>query len=199
MASLRSLGPYDSEDDFFEAFNLVKAMVEEMYEDRKKAKGESTSVKTEAIKEEVEGEEPPEPPSYPSSSSSSSSSDEIKHSYHKRKNNSKKSSHSHDLSFLNIDVKFDFHTYDREFNAKKLDNWIKQIEVYCRVHKIIHDTSRIQLVTLCLSNTTLIWWESRTQANLIQHGKIVSSWIEFIVALRNKFYPLAYMKTSMIA
>jgi hypothetical protein len=70
MDSPRRLGPYDSEDDFFEAFNLMKAMVEEMYEDRKKAKGESTSVKTEAVKEEGEGEEPPEPPSSPSSSSS---------------------------------------------------------------------------------------------------------------------------------
>jgi hypothetical protein len=45
MASPRRLGPYDSKDDFFEAFNLMKVMVEGIYEDRKKAKGESTSVK----------------------------------------------------------------------------------------------------------------------------------------------------------
>jgi hypothetical protein len=50
-----------------------------------------------------------------------------------------------------------------------------------------------------MSDTTLIWWESKAQADLIQHGKIISSWIEFIVALRKQFYPLAYMKTSMIA
>jgi hypothetical protein len=68
MDSPRKLGPYDFEDDFFEAF-LMKAMVEEMYKDRKKTKGESTSVKTKAVKEETEGEEPPEPPSSPSSSS----------------------------------------------------------------------------------------------------------------------------------
>jgi hypothetical protein len=71
MASPRRLGPYNFEYYFFEAFNLMKAMVEEMYEDRKKAKGESTSVKTKEIK--GEGEEPREPPSSPSSSSSSSS------------------------------------------------------------------------------------------------------------------------------
>jgi hypothetical protein len=51
MASTRRLCPYKFEDDFFEAFNLMKAMVEKMYEDRKKAKGESTSVKNEAVKE----------------------------------------------------------------------------------------------------------------------------------------------------
>jgi hypothetical protein len=42
-------------------------------------------------------------------------------------------------------------------------------------------------------------WESWTQVDLIQHGKIISSWIEFVVALRKKFYPLDYMQTSMIA
>jgi hypothetical protein len=70
MVSPRMLGPYESEDDFLEPFHLMKAMVQEMYKDRKKAKGESTSVKIEAVKVEGEGEEPLEPPS-PSSSSSS--------------------------------------------------------------------------------------------------------------------------------
>jgi hypothetical protein len=33
MDSPRMLGPYESEDDFFEEFNLMKIMVEKMYED----------------------------------------------------------------------------------------------------------------------------------------------------------------------
>ena len=49
-----------------------------------------------------------------------------------------------------------------------------------------------------MSGTTLIWWESRAQVDLVQHGKIISSWVEFISAMRNKFYPLAYNQTSMI-
>ena len=36
-----------------------------MYEDRKKAQGESTLVKNKELKEEGEGEEPPEPLSSP--------------------------------------------------------------------------------------------------------------------------------------
>jgi hypothetical protein len=99
---------------------------------------------------------------------------------------------------LKLHVKFDFPTYDGDLNAEKLDNWVKQIEVYCRVQKIIEDTSRIQLATLFLSNTTLIWLETQTKVDLIKHGKIISSLIEFTVALRKKFYPLAYMQTSMI-
>ena len=70
--------------------------------------------------------------------------------------------------------------------------------MYCKVQKIIHDTSRIQLATLRMSNTTLTWWESKAQVHLIQHCKIISSWVEFIVALRKQFYPLAYMQTTII-
>jgi hypothetical protein len=100
------------------------------------------------------------------------------------------------LPLLKVDVNFDFLTYDGELNAK-LDNWVKQIEVYCTIQKIIQDTSRIQLANLRLIDIALIWWESRTQDDLIEHGKIISSWIEFTYALRKKLYPLAYMKTSM--
>jgi hypothetical protein len=34
MSSPRKLGPYASEDDFFEAFKLMQAMVEEIYHER---------------------------------------------------------------------------------------------------------------------------------------------------------------------
>jgi hypothetical protein len=155
-----------------------------------------TMVKTEADRG-GEGEEPPGYPSSPSLSSSSSlssSCDGSKRSSHKRKKRSKKSSCSHDPPLLNLDVKLNLSTYDGELNAEKLDNWVKQIEVYCRVHKITHDTSKIQLATLRLSGTTLIRWESQTHVDLIQHGKIISSWTEFIVALRKQFYTLAYMQ-----
>jgi hypothetical protein len=37
---------------------------------------------------------------------------------------------------LKLDVMFDFPTSDGYLNAKKLNNWVKQIELYCRVHKI---------------------------------------------------------------
>lgn len=60
------------------------------------------------------------------------------------------------------------------------------------------DIAKVQLDTLRLGSTTLIWWESWTQAYLIQHGKIISSWIEFITALRKQFYPFVNMKTRMI-
>lgn len=54
------------------------------------------------------------------------------------KNSSKKFSHTHNElpghnPLLTLYVKFDLPIYDRELNAKKLDNWVKQIEIYCSV------------------------------------------------------------------
>lgn len=37
--------------------------------------------------------------------------------------------------FLKIDIQFEFPIYNGEVNAKKLDNWICQIEVYCRMQR----------------------------------------------------------------
>jgi hypothetical protein len=52
MASPRRLGPYDSEDDFFEEFNLMKSMVEDIYNERGQQRGEGESL----VKEEGGGE-----------------------------------------------------------------------------------------------------------------------------------------------
>jgi hypothetical protein len=189
MTSLRKLGPYDSKDDFFEAFNLIKSMVEEMYEGRKKVKEEDKPEKVEPVKDEGGGG-PSEPPSPYSLSAS-------EHSSHNKKS-TKKTFNSHNFPLSKLDVKFELPIYDGELNVEKLDNWIKQIEVYCKVQRIVEDTTKIQLATLCLGGTTLIWWESKTKVDLVQHGTIISSWDEFTVAIRKQFYPLAYVQKTIM-
>ena len=67
--------------------------------------------------------EPPEPPS-PSSSDNSSSSSH--HSNMHNRNTSKK-------PFLNLDVKFYLPTYNGEYSADNLNNWIRNIEVYFKI------------------------------------------------------------------
>jgi hypothetical protein len=60
------------------------------------------------------------------------------------------------------------------------------------------DTTKIQLVSLQLSGTTLIWWGSKTQVDLVQNGKVISSWDKFTKATRKQFYPLSYTQTTII-
>ena len=102
------------------------------------------------------------------------------------------------MPHLKLDIKFDLPMYNGELNAEKLDNWIRQIEVYCRIQKFTEDVVKIQLASLQLGGTALIWWESRSQEDLAMKGKIVSSWYEFTSTLKKQFYPLGYMQQAMM-
>lgn len=122
--------PLGSESQFIESFKTLQAMVEEMYLEFKKGRGESTAT----LKPDKGAEErflvaPPEgkrkrempPPPSPSSSSSSSL------------HNNSSSKEKNKTSLIQLDVKFDLPIYDGKLNAKKLNNWIRQIDVYCKV------------------------------------------------------------------
>lgn len=51
--------------------------------------------------------------------------------YHQKRKRKKVS------SLINLDIKFDLLIYDGELNVEKIDNWIRQVEVYYRIQKIV--------------------------------------------------------------
>ena len=57
---------------------------------------------------------------------------------------------------LKLDIKFELPIYNGKLNAKKMDNWICQIEVYCMIQKFTEDSIKIQLASLQLGGTALI-------------------------------------------
>jgi hypothetical protein len=57
-------------------------------------------------------------------------------------------------------VKFELLMYDGEVNAERLDNWVRQMEVYCNVQQIKDETTQIKLASLRLTDTPLFWWQS---------------------------------------
>jgi hypothetical protein len=83
------------------------------------------------------GGDPPELPSSPSSSSSSS----YEHSHHSQ-HSSHKSSFKKPL--LKLDVKFALPMFNGYANPEKLDNWIQQVEVYCRVQHIDEEEVKVK-------------------------------------------------------
>jgi hypothetical protein len=70
--------------------------------------------------------------------------------------------------------------------------------VYCRIERIIDDETNIHLASLILDSATLIWWEAKTQEDMKKHGKVLSFWNDFIVAIKRQFYPLAYMQKAIM-
>ena len=145
------------------------------------------------------GKPPPSPPSPSSSSSSSSSSPSASSS-----TSTTKTTHTHSKAtkgktpLLKLDIKFELPMYNGEVNAERVNNWIRQLEVYFRIQKLHEDDINIQLASLRLEGATLVWWEAKTQEEMRIHGKISISWVEFISSIKRQFYPLAYMKKAIM-
>ena len=86
------------------------------------------------------GGKPPPPPLSSSSSSSSASSSST---------STTKTTHTHSkipkgkTPSLKLDIKFELPMYNGEVNAENLDNWICQLEVYCRIQNLQEDGIKI--------------------------------------------------------
>ena len=119
------------------------------------------------------GNPPPSPPSSSSSSSSpsTSSSPSIAKTTHTHSKYTKGKT-----PLLKLDVKFELPMYNGEVNAEKLDNLIHQLEVYFIILDLHEDDIKIQLDSLRMEGSTLIWREARTQEDIKNHGKISMSW-----------------------
>jgi hypothetical protein len=129
---------------FYRMSEMVKRMYG-YYEKRMKKKGKKkeSHEDDDASVNQGFGGDPLEPLSSPSSYISSSS----EHSHH--------SHHSiHKTSFkkplLKLDIKFSLHMFNGDINPEKLDNWIRQVEVYCHVHHIDEEEVKVKLDSLRL-------------------------------------------------
>ena len=86
-----------------------------------------------------------------------------------------------------------------EVTVEKLDNWIQQLEVYCRIQNPQEDDIKIQLASLRLEGAALVWWEAKTKEEMRIHGKVSITWVEFVSAIKRQFYPLAYMQKAIMS
>ena len=57
---------------------------------------------------------------------------------------------------------------------------------------------KIQLASLRLGGTALVWWEGNTKADLKNHGKIFLPGMN-VSTIKKQFYPLAYMQQAMMS
>jgi hypothetical protein len=170
-------------------------MVERMYGDYKKGmknkgkKNEAHEDDDASVNQGVVGDSP-EPLSSPLSSSSSSS-EHFHHSHH----SSHKSSFKKPL--LKLDEKFALAMFNGDANPEKIENWIRQVEVYCCVQHINEEEFKVQLDSLRFEGTALIWWERKLQ-DISKCVNLLSSWSEFKSMTRKQFYPLGYLHKAMM-
>ena len=72
---------------------------------------------------------------------------------------------------LKLDIKYNLPMFNGEVNDKKQDDWVQQIEVYCRIQKLARYEAKIQQASLRHGGTTLIWWKRKNQEDLIVKGE----------------------------
>ena len=49
-----------------------------------------------------------------------------------------------------------------------------------------------------MEGAALVWWEAKIKEEIKKHGKIILSWINFITAIKQKFYPLAHLQKAIM-
>jgi hypothetical protein len=184
----------EQEKNFHMVFYHMSKMVKQMYGDyekrmKKKWKKKEAQADDDASINQGDGGDPPKPPSSPSISIPYSS----EHSHH-----SHHSSHKYSFKklLLKLDVKFSLPIFNGYVNPEKLYNWIRQVEVYCHVQQIDEEEVKVQLTSLRLEGTALVWWERKLQ-NISKCGNLLSSWLEFKSTIRKKNY-LGYLHKAMI-
>jgi len=121
-----------SDEQFQQEFFSMQQMLGELYKDKKARDATYSSKTSKKDKGKCKTDKPPSPPSSSSSSSSSSNVEsEIEEKPMK-------------TSLLKLDIKFELPIYDGEMNPKKLDNWIKKLELYCCIQNISNNKTKIQ-------------------------------------------------------
>ena len=103
-----------------------------------------------------------------------------------------------DAPLLKLDRKYNLPMFNGEVNAKKLDDQVRKIEVFCRIQKLTGDETKIYLASLRLGGTTILWWDRKTQEELLVRDKVISSCSEFVLTLKKQFYPLGYKQQVMM-
>ena len=125
---LEDIDPKEEEQVFRKAFLDMTEMVRILYQEmNERIEGEGSSRgKKNDDKSNKGHRRNGDPPSPSSSSSSTSPSSTLVNQSHKSKNTDK-------CSFLKLDVNFELPMFNGEVNVEKLDNWIRQLEVYLRI------------------------------------------------------------------
>ena len=75
---------------------------------------------------------------------------------------------------------------------EKVNNWLKQLEVYFQIHGVVSDVNKIYFARLKMSGHALVWWEIHLETLNHEHLSKISSWNEFKELLRDQFYLLGH-------
>jgi Ty3 transposon capsid-like protein len=90
-----------------------------------------------------------------------------------------------------VEAKVEIRPYDGQMEPEKLNNWIRQLEVYFSCYSF-SDKEKISFSRLKMDGYALLWWESLCQERFLTKQKQVVDWEEFKTLVKAQFYPMGY-------
>lgn len=97
-----------------------------------------------------------------------------------------------------VETKVDNPTFGGEVYVEKVNNWLKQLEVYFQIHGVVNDVDKISFVRLNMSEHALVWWEIHVETLNHEYLSEISSLNEFKELLRDQFYPLGHQNKQLM-
>ncbi|VFQ91468.1 unnamed protein product [Cuscuta campestris] len=79
-------------------------------------------------------------------------------------------------------------SYKGSRNAKELDNFIWSMEQYFRALAISEEKRKVDMASLFLEDTAMVWWRRR-QGDMEKGTCTIDTWAEFKSELKKQFYP----------
>ncbi|VFQ66115.1 unnamed protein product [Cuscuta campestris] len=79
-------------------------------------------------------------------------------------------------------------SYKGSRNAKELDNFIWSMEQYFRALAISEEKRKVDMASLFLEDTAMVWWRRR-QGDMEKGTCTIDTWAEFRSELKKQFYP----------
>ncbi|VFQ79625.1 unnamed protein product [Cuscuta campestris] len=79
-------------------------------------------------------------------------------------------------------------SYKGSRNAKELDNFLWSMEKYFRALAISEEKRKVDMASLFLEDTAMVWWRRR-QGDMEKGTCTIDTWAEFKSELKKQFYP----------
>ena len=89
---------------------------------------------------------------------------------------------------MNLDIP----NLEGNIDAKFIDNWIQQLELYYAVNQLF-EAKKITIASLNMSTSIHCWWENLS-TNMGKEEDPINTWVKFFEYFSKYFYSLKYLE-----
>ena len=100
--------------------------------------------------------------------------------------------HSNKIIPFKVQINIDIPNIDGNIDAKFVDNWVQQLELYYFVNQL-SKAKNITIASLKMSTSVHYWWENLS-TKMEKEGDPIETWVIFFEYVQKEFYLPKYLK-----